>query len=62
MNKNEILIENKNKKLENREPLAYKAPVLSVLPIKGTQSGPADLCPEDPFHGFYGPNSGQTCS
>lgn len=55
MIKNEILIENKNKKLENGQRLSYKAPVLSVLPIKGTLSGVSVQPIEDPNYNFYGP-------
>jgi hypothetical protein len=56
MNKKEVLMENKNKKLKNGVRLAYKAPVLSVLPIKGTRSGATDFPIEDPHLNFYGPH------
>jgi len=55
MNKKEVLMENKNKKLKNGVRLAYKAPVLSVLPIKGTQTGSTNFPTEDPYLNFYGP-------
>jgi hypothetical protein len=54
MNKKEVLIENK-KNIKSEARLAYKAPVLSVLPIKGTQTGSTNFPTEDPHLNFYGP-------
>ena len=58
MNKKAVLMENKTKDLKNGRRLAYKAPILSILPIKGTQTGAANRPLEDEvYFTFFGPTT-----